>query len=118
MIQSKYSHRPNYSYSYRPGPGTNHQYSKCFIGLLASAMSDMQREHHFRKLINIFIGFTNILNLLQDQQRYEGAGPTTRLHIDLVQTLRRPHIAFVRPRAELTETAIAVNHSINNSVKH
>ena len=60
--------------------------------------------------------------LLQDQRRYEGPGPTattsTRLHIDLVQTLRRPHIAFVRPRAELTETSIAVNHSINNSVKH
>ena len=64
------------------------------------------------------VGWTSIFIVLQDQQRYEGAGPITRLHIDLVQTLRRPHIAFVRLRAELTETAIAVYHSINNSVKH
>ena len=60
--------------------------------------------------------------LLQDHRRYEGARPTAtttaRLHIDLVHTLRTPNIAFVRRRAELTETAIAVNHSINNSVEH
>ena len=36
----------------------------------------------------------------------------------LAQTLRRLNIAFVRLRAELTETVIAVNHSLNNSVKH
>ena len=60
--------------------------------------------------------------LLQDHRRYEGARliatTTTRLHIHLVQTLRRPHIAFVRLRAELTETSIAVNHSMNDSVEH
>ena len=38
---------------------------------------------------------------------------TTRLHIDLVQTSRKPHIASVRPRTELAETSIAVNHSID-----
>ena len=68
--------------------------------------------------------FYNVFDplLLQHHRRYEGAGPITissiRLHIDLVQTLRRPHIAFVRPCAELTETSIAVNHSMNDSVKH
>ena len=68
--------------------------------------------------------FYNIVEplLLQDHRRYEGAQPNTitntRIHIDLAQTLRKPHIAFVRPRAELTETSIAVNHSMNNSVKH
>ena len=60
--------------------------------------------------------------LLQDHRRYEGARltatTTTRLHIHLVQTLRKPHIALVRPRAELTETSIAVNHSMNDSVEH
>ena len=60
--------------------------------------------------------------LLQDHRRYEGARliatTTTRLHIHFVQTLRRPHIAFVRHRAELTETSIAVNHSMNDSVEH
>ena len=59
--------------------------------------------------------------LLQDHRRYEGARltatTTTKLHIHLVQTLREPHIAFVRPRAELTETSIAVNHSMNDSVE-
>ena len=43
---------------------------------------------------------------------------STRLRIGLAQTLRRLHIAFVRLRAELTETSIAVNHSMNESVKH
>ena len=75
--------------------------------------------HPSRNLL-FYIGFE--LLLLQDQRRYEGARPTasttTRLHIDLVQTLRKPNIAFVRRRAELTETSIAVNHSMNNSVKH
>ena len=51
-----------------------------------------------------------------------GAGPITttitKLHIDVEQTLRRPRIAFVRLRAELTETSIAVNHSMNDSVEH
>ena len=60
--------------------------------------------------------------LLQDHRRYEGDRPTiitsARLRIGLAQTLRRLHIAFVRLRAELTETSIAVNHSMNNSVKH
>ena len=60
--------------------------------------------------------------LLQDHRRYEGDRPTTitsaRLRIGLAQTLRRLHIAFVRLRAELTETSIAVNHSMNNSMKH
>ena len=59
---------------------------------------------------------------MQAHRCYEGARLTattaTRLHIHLVQTLRRPHIAFVRPRAELTETSIAVNHSMNDSVEH
>ena len=58
---------------------------------------------------------------MQDHRRYEGARltatTTTRLHIHLVQTIRRPHIAFVRLRAELTETSIAVNHSMNESVE-
>ena len=68
--------------------------------------------------------FYNVIEflLLQDHRRYEGARPTatttTRLHIDLVHTLRRRNIAFVRRRAGLTETSIAVNHSMNNSVKH
>ena len=35
---------------------------------------------------------------------------TIRFYIDVIQTLRRPHKAFFRPRAELTETSIAVNH--------
>ena len=67
--------------------------------------------------------FYNVIEflLLQDHRRYEVARPTatttTRLHIDLVHTLRRPNIAFVRRRAELTETSIAVNHSINNSAE-
>ena len=60
--------------------------------------------------------------LLQDHRRYEGARlaatTTTRLHIHLAQTLRKPYIAFVRLRAELTETSIAVNHSMNNSGEH
>ena len=42
--------------------------------------------------------------LLQDHRGYEGARliatTTTRLHIDLVHTLHRPNIAFVRRRAE------------------
>ena len=66
--------------------------------------------------------FDNVFEilLLQVHRCYEGARPIiisgTRLRIDFVQTLRRPHIAFVRFRAELTETSIAVNHSMNNSV--
>ena len=59
---------------------------------------------------------------MQNHRRYEGARliatTTTRLHIHLVQTLRTPHIACVRPRAELTETSIAVNQSMNDSVEH
>ena len=68
--------------------------------------------------------FYNVIEflLLQDHRRYEGARPTatttTGLHIDLVHTLRKPHRAFVRRRAELTETSIAVNHSMNDSVEH
>ena len=69
----------------------------------------------------IFLNVFEFL-LLQDHRRYEGprliATTTTRLHIHLVQTLRRPHIAFVKLRAELTETSIAVIHSMNHSVEH
>ena len=59
---------------------------------------------------------------LQDHRRYEGGLAyhitSTRLRIGLAQTLRRLHIAFVRLRAELTETSIAANHSMNYSVEH
>ena len=138
----------------------------CFIGLVNSAISILQREHHFRKIVNILffisifdksdsnsslpcpetfkpntflklcalMGFWHPILKTFVLQRFwaptycrttgamRGPGPTatttTRLHIDLVQTLRRPHIAFVRLCAELTETSIPVNHSMNNSVKH
>ena len=53
MIQSKYSHRPNYSYSYPPGPGQNQQNFDGFIGLVNSAMAILQREQQFRKIVNI-----------------------------------------------------------------
>ena len=55
MIQSKYYHRPNYSYSYPPGPGQNHQHLISFIGLLKSATAGLQREQHFRKIDNMLI---------------------------------------------------------------
>ena len=158
MLQSKYYHRPNYSYSYPPGPGQHHHNFIGFIGLLTSPRAGLQREQCCCKIVNLFVCFISIFDksdsdssllcpetfkpktflkpavligfwqppsrnhlfhtvfvpiLLQDHRRYEGARPTatttTRFHIDLVQTLHRPHIAFVRLRAELAETLLAMN---------
>ena len=38
MIQSKYYHRQNYSYSYPPGPNQNHKQFICFISLLTTSV--------------------------------------------------------------------------------
>ena len=137
MLQSKYYHRPNYSFSYPPVPGQNHQYIISFICILKRYAPILQRELPFSQnrqhcvcSISIFDKsdsnsslpcpeivkpktflklcvlhgfwhipsqnplFYNVIEflLLQDHRRYEGARPiattTTRLHIDVVHTLR------------------------------
>ena len=58
MIQSKYYHRPNYSYSYPPGPGQNHQH---FISYLpfdkcdgcSAAGAPFSQNRHFLGFISI-----------------------------------------------------------------
>ena len=55
MFQSKYYHRPNYSYSSRPGPGQNHKYSMGLISRLKQYVTGLQREQRFRKRVNILL---------------------------------------------------------------
>ena len=53
ILQSKYYHRPNYSYSYPPGPGQNHQNFIRYICLSTSPVPGLQREQCFCKIVNI-----------------------------------------------------------------
>ena len=61
-VQSKYYHRPNYSYSYPPGPGQNHEICISVIVILKITTAGQQREQHLRKIVNIFFCFLTIFD--------------------------------------------------------
>ena len=61
MFQSKYYHRPNYSYSYPPGPGQNHEHFNKFYmpfdksdGRPAARAMFLQNRKYFICFISVF----------------------------------------------------------------